>query len=273
VKDFDRGAVGSITYTINGTRTVSNLAGNVKEGDTVRANFTVAAGKAARLTLVSYHASGAGGGSIALQELANAATKTFTAGAHSLTVKVPDCYFQIDFVGGPAIDHFGPDGSNIRYGAQGRFISGAVGGSKQCVDMGGPPPGEQTGGEGLSPGFWKNHTNVWGPAGLSPSQTLESVFDVPDSLGLDNATLLDALNFGGGSGVAGAARTLLRQAVAAVLNARHPSVDYPRASSAVVSSVNAALAGGNRTTIQSLKDALDRDNNLEGGIDAHGRPT
>ena len=80
---------------------------------------------------------------------------------------------------------------------------------------------------------------MWGPTGLSPSQTLESVFNVPDSLGLDNKTLLQALSFEGGDGVAGASRNLLRHAVAALLNARHPLVDYSLSSSSIISSVTA----------------------------------
>ena len=44
------------------------------------------------------------------------------------------------------------------------------------------------------------------------------VFNVPDELGLDNYTLLQALEFKGGSGNIGAAQILLRAAVAALLN-------------------------------------------------------
>ena len=129
---------------------------------------------------------------------------------------------------------------------------------------------ENTVREGLTPGFWKNHTSLW--VGLSPNQTLESVFNVPDSLGLDSKTLIQALNFDGGSGVKGAAQNLFRHAVAALLNAKHPDVDYPLTSSTIISRVNSALASGNKTTIENLKNELDRYNNLKGGIDAHGRP-
>lgn len=131
---------------------------------------------------------------------------------------------------------------------------------------------EKTGREGLTPGFWKNHTNVWGPTGLSPNQTLESVFNVPDSYGLDNKTLLQALNFEGGSGTSGAARNLLRHAVAALLNAKHPNVDYALTSGSIISQVNSALASKNKTTIETLKNQLDHYNNFGGGIDAHGNP-
>jgi uncharacterized repeat protein (TIGR01451 family) len=114
--------------------------------------------------------------------------------------------------------------------------------------------------EGCTPGFWKNHLQAW--VGFSPNQTLESVFDVPNSFGLDNNTLLQALSFQGGSGTVGAARILLRAAVAALLNAAHPGIDYPRTVAEVIADVNAALASGNRATMLTLATELDTDNNL-----------
>ena len=123
---------------------------------------------------------------------------------------------------------------------------------------------EKTGREGRTPGFWKNHLSSW--VGLSPNQTLESVFNVPDSLGLDSKTLIQALNFGGGSGVQGAAQNLFRHAVAALLNAKHPNIDYPLTSSTIISRVNSALASGNKTTIENLKNELDGFNNLGGSM-------
>lgn len=267
VKDFDRAAVTGVTYTINGTQTFNMLAGNVSEGDTVTAHFTVAEGKAVTLSLVSYEAAAptSNAENLQLQTVFQVDTGTFDAGTHSLTVKVPDCYFQVDFAGGAAIDRFGPPGSNILYGAQGRLIGFANGGTGDC---GCDEEEEKPGAEGLTPGFWKNHTDVW--QGYSPTQTLESVFDVPDSLKLDNKLLLEALNFGGGGGVKGAAQSLFRHAVAALLNASHDLVEYPLTAATVISRVNGALASNNAAAIEALKDELDRFNNLGGGIDAHG---
>jgi hypothetical protein len=111
--------------------------------------------------------------------------------------------------------------------------------------------------EGCTPGYWKNHTEDWPATGYSTVQTLEAVFDVPNALGLDNVTLLTALGTGGG-GVS----ALLRHAVAALLNAAHPAVDYPLTIEGVISAVNAALASGNETTIENLKNQLDTWNNL-----------
>ncbi|MBI2852664.1 MAG: DUF11 domain-containing protein [Chloroflexi bacterium] len=127
-----------------------------------------------------------------------------------------------------------------------------------------------TGNEGLTPGFWKNHTDLW--VTYSPDQTLESVFDVPDSLGLDNKTLLEALEFKGGNGVKGMAQILLRAAVAALLNAAHPEVEYSLTEAQIISDVNDALASGDRGVMEAVKNILDALNNLGGGIDAHGNP-
>ncbi len=115
--------------------------------------------------------------------------------------------------------------------------------------------------QGCTPGFWKNHPNAWPPTGYSRNQTLESVFDVPNAFGLDNNTLLQALSFDGGSGTVGAARILLRAAVAALLNAAHPNINYPRSPASVIADVNAALASNNRATILTLAGRLDYFNN------------
>jgi hypothetical protein len=120
------------------------------------------------------------------------------------------------------------------------------------------PPGQ----EGCTPGFWKQpqHLDAW--VGFSPSQTLESVFDVPDAFGLDDVTLLAALDFEGGPTTADAAEVLLRQAVAALLNAASPDVDYPLTVAEIIAQVNAALASGDRATILALAEELDTFNNL-----------
>ena len=293
VKDFDRSAVSGITYTINGGAPVATMDGNVHQGDTVTVHFTVAAGKTVTVSLVSYKAPEpfSTAENLQFQELFQADTGTFTGGTHSLTVEVPDCYFQLDFIGGLPIDPFGPAGSDTLYARQGRRIAFVNGGTEPCdcdvppvcepppcepqPPCNEPPPcepppcEEQTGNEGLTPGFWKNHTELW--VGYATTQTLESVFDVPDSLGLDDKTLLEALNFGGGPGAKGAAQNLFRHAVAALLNARHSLVEYPLTASIIVSRVNTALATDSASAMSSLKDELDTLNNLGGGIDAHGR--
>ena len=143
VKDFDRSAVSGITYSINGGAPVASIDG-VKQGDTVKVNFTVAAGKTVTVTLVSYKAPEpiSTAENLQFQELYQADTGTFTGGTHSLTVQVPDCYFQLDFVGGLPIDPFGPAGSDILYARQGRRIAFVNGGNEAC-GCDDPPPCER----------------------------------------------------------------------------------------------------------------------------------
>ena len=122
-----------------------------------------------------------------------------------------------------------------------------------------PTTTQPPGGEGCTPGYWKNHPEAW--IGFTTGQTLESVFDVPDSLGLDNVSLLDALSFPGGPGVQGGAQILLRAAVAAVLNSANPNVDYSMTTAGVISAVNTALASNIRSNMTGLGTVLDNLNN------------
>jgi hypothetical protein len=122
--------------------------------------------------------------------------------------------------------------------------------------------GGSTGCNGCSPGYWKNHSYSW-PSPYSPGQTISSVWSqVSQFPSLASSTLLQGLGFQGGSGAEGAARTLLRSAVAAVLNAVDPQIHYTRQASQVISDVNAALASGQRDGMLALASQLDADNNL-----------
>jgi hypothetical protein len=118
------------------------------------------------------------------------------------------------------------------------------------------------GNQGCTPGFWKNHPLAWPTTGYSQNQTLESVFDVPDSLGLDNVTLIQALSLPGGSTLQGAAQILFRAAVAALLNSAKSGISYPLTTAQVISEVNTALASLNRSTILNEATRLDQFNNL-----------
>ena len=120
--------------------------------------------------------------------------------------------------------------------------------------------------QGLTPGFWKNHTDKW--VGYNPIQLVSVVFSSsPSDLNGDGNpdTLLDALRYKGGGGYEGAARILLRAAVAALLNAAHPDIDYTTPAW-VINNVNSALASGDRSTMLDLASELDGYNNL-GGVE------
>ena len=130
---------------------------------------------------------------------------------------------------------------------------------------------EIVGEEGCTPGFWKNHPACW--ECFSPDDLVSDVFTIPAALSdLADDTLMDALNYKGGKGVEGAARNLLRQAVAALLNACDPDVGYPMSVGGVIDAVDDALATLDRGEILGLKDMFDMYNNLGCPIDAHCRP-
>jgi len=115
--------------------------------------------------------------------------------------------------------------------------------------------------EGCGHGYWKNHESEWEPTGYAPEDLVGGIFTIPADLDeLADDTLADALAYAGGNGVIGAARILLRHAVAGLLNAAHPEVDYPRSVDEIVSAVNAALASGDRRTILACKEEVDQHN-------------
>jgi hypothetical protein len=119
--------------------------------------------------------------------------------------------------------------------------------------------------EGCTPGFWKNNTGAWEE--YTPGQTVGSVFEIPAFFSeLADDTLLDALNYDGGPFPVDMAELLLKQAVAAILNAAHEDIGYPYRRFdpplAIIPAVNAALASGDRDTMGDLKDILDEANQL-----------
>jgi hypothetical protein len=112
---------------------------------------------------------------------------------------------------------------------------------------------------GCSHGYWKNHT-PW-PGGILPTHLVGTYF--PETDYYDATTLAAALDFGGGSGVQGGERILLKQAVAALLNETlYGSAFGPYASvDALKTAVNNALASNNRNTMIALAGTLDYWNN------------
>ena len=123
------------------------------------------------------------------------------------------------------------------------------------------PPPPPPGGEGCTPGFWKNpkHFDRW--TGYTPGQTVGSVFSNAALHGLGSATLLQGLSFQGGSTLAGAAEILLRASIAAVLNSASPDLDYAMTTAQIVTAVQSALASGDRENMLGLAAVLDAENN------------
>jgi len=144
-----------------------------------------------------------------------------------------------------------------------------------CAD--GTPVGQQSdnadctyscgGGEGCTPGFWKNSTSCWGC--YSTTTKLNQVFDFPGTpaklVALGNTTLLDALKLPGGTTKIEKAQILMRHAVSAVLNACSGNVEYPDSVAGIVDDVNEILANWSTVTgseILSLKNQFQDWNEL-----------
>jgi len=136
--------------------------------------------------------------------------------------------------------------------------------------------GETPGEEGLTPGFWKNNADKheasqW--TDYEPTYLVKDVFTRAGSdpyTALGDATLLEGLRFKGGKTIEEAAEILLRAAIAAVLNAAHPDVDYPLSLADIQTQVNDALDSVDRDTILDLANELDGYNNL--GADLSQNP-
>ena len=110
----------------------------------------------------------------------------------------------------------------------------------------------EDGGEGCTPGFWKNHPF---PEPYTPETLFNDVFGVTIA-GDEDLTLGEALNLGGGGESA-----LARQAVAALLNASSDEIDFEFTVEEVIEKVQDAIASGDPEEIEDLKDEFDRENN------------
>ena len=107
--------------------------------------------------------------------------------------------------------------------------------------------GNGGGGEGCTPGFWKNHLDMWA---IDPGLNFNSdIFGVGPSI-----TLLEAVNLKGGRWNA-----LNRHAAAAILSVAHCCVDYPYSGDDVIAIVQNAYASGQW---KPAKSALSEANEL-----------
>ena len=113
--------------------------------------------------------------------------------------------------------------------------------------------GVSEGGEGLTPGFWKqsHHLKYW--TGYTKWQKYEDVFgvDVPGSCKVSgDPTLLQALGARGGGVYA-----LLRHSTAALLNAANTNVSYAYTEAQIIAMVQDAFATGQYEAAKSLFEA------------------
>ena len=110
------------------------------------------------------------------------------------------------------------------------------------------PTPTPSGGEGCTPGYWRqeHHFDSW--VGYSPDDIYNDIFMVDGSFG----TLLDAVWARGGG-----ENALARHAVAALLNAASPNVDYAYSTGQVIDLVQDAYANG---TFESVKNQFEAEN-------------
>jgi hypothetical protein len=127
---------------------------------------------------------------------------------------------------------------------------------------------------GCTLGFWKTHDgsgpqpNVW-PSPYTPTTTLLAAGFI--GTGNDGVSLDDALGFSGGPTVQDAKNNLMKQAVAALLNAATTGMNYPLTVNQVLAEVNTALAttgtdAHKRQVILAEATRLEGFNSLEGPL-------
>jgi hypothetical protein len=106
-------------------------------------------------------------------------------------------------------------------------------------------------GQGCTPGYWKQeqHFDAWALTPYAPDDLYNVVFGVDYFM-----TLLQALWTGEGGEMA-----LGRHAVAAILNAAHPDVDYYYTAAEVIAMVQAAYASGDYEETKDLLEAQNGD--------------
>jgi len=117
---------------------------------------------------------------------------------------------------------------------------------------------------GCAAGFWAGHLGSWKPGGVRPDQLLRNTFTESaryETLG--GVTLQAALRLNGGSDLLGAARTLLREAAASLLNGAHPGLEYPLTRTQVITEVDTALRSRDQAAIRDLARELEEWNGAE----------
>jgi hypothetical protein len=114
-----------------------------------------------------------------------------------------------------------------------------------------------SGGEGCTPGYWRqeHHFDSW--TGYAPTDLFSSVF----ADAFPGQTLLDVV-WARGGGV----NALGRHAVAALLNTSSAGVDYDYTTAQVVERFNAAFATGSKSEMNTQKDLFDFLNNQGCGL-------
>ncbi|HYQ83939.1 MAG TPA: hypothetical protein VEP28_08040, partial [Rubrobacter sp.] len=113
--------------------------------------------------------------------------------------------------------------------------------------------------EGCAVQVWNNRKE-WTGTGVAPGQKLQDVFSESARYGIGKMTLRGALRFRSESGSLGAAKALVRDGTAALLNATHPQLEYPYPRSQVIVLVDGALRSGDVVRMGELAGLLRKAN-------------
>ena len=120
-----------VTYSVYNpstgvTTTPTDLSGNTAQGDTVTVTFTVPTGVYDQPSLVSYNAPEPfyNADDANLQTVFSSVTQVEGPGQHTLSITLPQTFYQLDFVCGTVITTLGPSGTNNFYRNQNRYIDG-----------------------------------------------------------------------------------------------------------------------------------------------------
>lgn len=125
-----------IVHADGTSEVVYDLRGQTQEGDLITVTFTIGDPGSFVVSFVSYTAPDPffSASTAGQQQIYDLASGTFSNGqTGSLTISVPNSYYQVDFVCGYVIDRLGPAGSNIFYTPQGRLLSADNGGTHAPV--------------------------------------------------------------------------------------------------------------------------------------------
>ena len=117
--------------------------------------------------------------------------------------------------------------------------------------------GEEDGGDGCTPGFWRNHLNHWNDTPYSPDDSVNDTFGC-NLVGDDDLTLGEVIDAPQTYG------TLAFHAIAALLNSTHPGVDFGLDSD----EVKEAACDGDKDTLSDENEEgcpLSGDNTTGGG--------
>jgi uncharacterized repeat protein (TIGR01451 family) len=167
-------------------------------------------------------------------------------------------------------------GEGYGYDPQDNLITYQTGYTQELDDV--TVETEPCGGEGCTPGFWKNNAKNWGANAwcedFDPGDLFYEVFELPGPVVLNangkkiysNPTLLEALDANGGG-----INALARHAVAALLNTCSECVDYAYSDvGALIADVHDAIVSGDANAIQALHEELAYYNEAGCPVNQHG---